>query len=74
MQELLRVYGIRNDDVEEGGGIKPVVPVDKPIPNNQRRLTMNNDDDTLEEEADRWLFAIELGEEEEKEKEVILVF
>ena len=58
MQELLRVYGIRNDDVEQGERISPVVPIVNPIPNNQRRLTMNNDDDTLEEEADWWLFAI----------------
>ena len=35
---------------------------------------MNNYDDTLEEEADRQLFAIQLGEEEEEEKEVTLVF
>ena len=34
MQELLRVYGIRNDDVEQGGGISPVVPIVNPIPNN----------------------------------------
>ena len=53
MQELLRVYGIRNDDVKQGGGISPIVPIVNPIPNNQWRLTMDNDDDTLEEEADR---------------------
>ena len=74
MLELLRVSGIRNDDVEQGVGISLVVPITNPIPNNQWRLTMNNDDDTLEEEADRWLFAIQLGEEEEEEKEVTLVF
>ena len=74
MLELLRVSGIRNDDVEQGVGISLVVPITNPIPNNQWRLTMNNDDDTLEEEADRWLFAIQLGEEEEEEKEVILMF
>ena len=65
MQELLRVYGISNDDIEQCGGISPVVPFVYPIPNNQRRLTMNNDDDTLEEEADRWLFTMQPGEEEE---------
>ena len=53
MQELLRVYGIRNDDVEQGIGISPVVPIINPIPSNQWRLTMNNDGDTWEEEADR---------------------
>ena len=35
---------------------------------------MNDDKDTLEEEADQCLFVIQLGEEEEEEKEVILVF
>ena len=35
---------------------------------------MNNDDDTLEEKADRWLFVIQPREEVEEEKEVILCF
>ena len=45
-----------------------------PIPNNQKRPALNDDEDTLEEEADQWLFAIQLEEEEEEEKEIILVF
>ena len=50
MQELLRVYGIRSDDVEQGRGISPIVCIVNPIPNNQkqRRPTIIFDDSLKE--------------------------
>ena len=47
MQELLRVYKIRIDDVKQGGGVSPVVLVVNPIPNNQNRTANKDEEDTL---------------------------
>ena len=66
MQELFRVHEIRIDDVKQGGGVSPVVPFINPIPNNQKRPAKKDEEDTLEEEADPWLYVIQLGEEEEE--------
>lgn len=66
----MRIKGHKSDDVEQGRGIGLIGPIINLIPNNQnqRRPTVNYDEDTSEEEVDLWLFAIQLGEEDVEER------
>ena len=68
LRALLRVKRCRSDDVTQGKWVNLIKPIIDPIPKNQnqKRPVVDYKKET-NEEADLWLFLIELGEDEEEE-------